>query len=47
MADIKVWMLTGDKGETARNIATSCGLIDPVLHEVVKIKNSDKNELQA
>ena len=27
-AKIKVWMLTGDKGETAHNIAISCGLID-------------------
>jgi P-type E1-E2 ATPase len=25
-ADIKVWMLTGDKGETAHQIAFSCGL---------------------
>lgn len=28
-ANIKVWMLTGDKGETAHNIAISCGLVDP------------------
>ena len=27
-AHIKVWMLTGDKRETAKNIAISCGLID-------------------
>ena len=27
-ADIKVWMLTGDKFETAENIAASCKLID-------------------
>ena len=27
-AQIKVWMLTGDKGETAKTIAISCGLID-------------------
>ena len=46
MADIKVWMLTGDKGETAQNIAISCGLIDPVLHSVIKIKNSDLGDLQ-
>lgn len=25
--DIKVWMLTGDKMETAENIAKSCNLI--------------------
>jgi len=27
-AKIKVWMLTGDKGETAETIGVSCGLID-------------------
>jgi magnesium-transporting ATPase (P-type) len=36
-AKIKVWMLTGDKGETAENIGQSCGLIDPDKHEVFKI----------
>mmetsp|Transcript_11120 Transcript_11120/g.21123 ORF Transcript_11120/g.21123 Transcript_11120/m.21123 type:complete len:1543 (+) Transcript_11120:74-4702(+) len=28
-ADIKVWMITGDKLETAKNIALACNLIDP------------------
>jgi phospholipid-transporting ATPase len=28
-ANIKVWMLTGDKLETAENIAKSCKLIQP------------------
>ena len=28
LARCKVWMLTGDKGETARNIGISCGIID-------------------
>ena len=27
-ADIKVWMLTGDKGATAQSIAKSCGIVD-------------------
>jgi len=27
-ADIKVWMLTGDKGATAEQIGKSCGIID-------------------
>lgn len=27
-AKIKVWMLTGDKGETAQNVGISCGIID-------------------
>ena len=27
-ADIKVWMLTGDKGETAKQIGYSCGILN-------------------
>ena len=27
-AGIKVWVLTGDKKETAENIGVSCGLLD-------------------
>jgi P-type E1-E2 ATPase len=27
-AGIKIWMLTGDKFETAENIACSCQLVD-------------------
>jgi len=27
-ANIKVWMLTGDKGATAQNIGMSCGILD-------------------
>lgn len=34
-ANIKVWMLTGDKMETAENIARSCNLIQPSF-EVLK-----------
>ena len=36
-ADIKVWMLTGDKFETAENIARSCQLIKPEF-EVYRLK---------
>jgi magnesium-transporting ATPase (P-type) len=28
-AEIKMWMLTGDKEETAHSVAVSCGFIDP------------------
>ena len=28
LAGIKVWMLTGDKGETALEIGLSCGMYD-------------------
>lgn len=44
-ADIKVWMLTGDKGETAHNIGISCGLIDPTQHEVYEIHANTKSEI--
>ena len=37
-ADIKVWMLTGDKFETAENIAKSCKLIKPEF-EIFRLKN--------
>eukprot|EP00808_Paulinella_micropora_P011362 g46982.t1 len=33
-AGIKVWMLTGDKRETAKNIGLACNLIDPELPSV-------------
>ena len=40
-ARIKVWMLTGDKGETAHNIGISCGLVDPENHSVFEIKSEE------
>jgi magnesium-transporting ATPase (P-type) len=39
-SDIKVWMLTGDKMETAENIAKSCRLIQPEF-ELVKFNYRD------
>lgn len=36
-ANVKVWMLTGDKMETAENIAKSCNLIQPHFH-ILKYK---------
>ena len=38
--DIKIWMLTGDKLETAENIAKSCKLIQDHFH-VFKIASTD------
>ena len=35
-------MLTGDKGETAKNIGISCGLIDPSIHKILKIDSIDQ-----
>jgi phospholipid-transporting ATPase len=39
-ADIKVWMLTGDKLETAENIGRTCSLISESMH-VIKIDAGD------
>jgi magnesium-transporting ATPase (P-type) len=44
-AQIKVWMLTGDKGETAQSIGILCGLIDPELHIIEKIDAITKEEI--
>jgi P-type E1-E2 ATPase len=32
---IKIWMLTGDKVETAINIGVSCGLLDQCMDLLV------------
>lgn len=44
---MKVWMLTGDKGETARNIGQTCGIIDESM-EVFELKEDGEilDELQ-
>lgn len=43
-ANIKVWMLTGDKLETAENIAKSCRLIQEGFHKItVQSKPSNKS----
>ena len=34
-AGIKVWVLTGDKVETAINIGFSSGLIDPEMDQLI------------
>lgn len=36
-AKIKVWMLTGDKGETAQTIGVAAGLVDEDKHNILKI----------
>uniref|UniRef100_A0A8C2DF44 Phospholipid-transporting ATPase n=1 Tax=Cyprinus carpio TaxID=7962 RepID=A0A8C2DF44_CYPCA len=43
-AGIKVWVLTGDKQETAINIAFACKLIRPTDH--ILMANCDSKELQ-
>jgi magnesium-transporting ATPase (P-type) len=44
-AAVKVWMLTGDKKETAKNIAISCGLLDTVNTTSVDISAQSPEEL--
>ena len=46
-AKIKVWMLTGDKGETAQSIGVSCGLIDPQEHEIYMIDSTEKKKIES
>lgn len=41
---IKVWVLTGDKVETAINIGYSCGLLNNQMEQYV-INTSDSNEI--
>lgn len=43
--DIKVWMLTGDKMETAENIAKSCNLIQHDFHTMRYTRNSKQSIL--
>lgn len=42
-ANIKVWMITGDKFETAENIAYCAGIVLPE-HKVFRFKNTKKDE---
>lgn len=44
-AKIKVWMLTGDKGETAETIGVSCGLIDTDEQTIFTLDNLPKDQL--
>jgi P-type E1-E2 ATPase len=43
-AKIKVWMLTGDKLETAENIGKSCKLITPQM-ELFRFPFMEKSDL--
>ncbi len=42
MSGIKMWVLTGDKIDTAENIAKSCNLIDN-FNKIFRIKMNDEN----
>lgn len=39
-ANIRVWVLTGDKQETAIEIAKSCRLIQPEMEQIILSSNS-------
>ena len=42
-AGIQLWMLTGDKGETAREIGTSCGLFERDNFPVFIVEDDETN----
>jgi len=44
-ANIRVWVLTGDKGMTAINIAETCKLIKPG-HKILRVKVDEASDLQ-
>ena len=44
-ANIKMWMLTGDKEETAKNIAVSCGFIDQKCNKPITIDGETQDSL--
>ncbi len=49
-AKIKTWMITGDKGETAKMIATSCGLFDhpdTTITKQIFIESVEINEIHS
>lgn len=45
-ADIKVWVLTGDKQETAENIGYSCNLLREEMNEVFIISGNSSEEVR-
>ena len=46
-AGIKVWMITGDKLETAKNIGLACNLIDPDMQPQFKAGQSAEEMVKA
>lgn len=46
-ANIKVWMLTGDKEETAHSVAIACGIFNgTLLNKPFKVNATDQEELR-
>ena len=46
MAGIKVWVLTGDKIETAKNIGLSAGLLDMTMAQYIVDENDEPSLTQ-
>uniref|UniRef100_A0A7N8X0F4 Phospholipid-transporting ATPase n=1 Tax=Mastacembelus armatus TaxID=205130 RepID=A0A7N8X0F4_9TELE len=46
-ADIKIWVLTGDKQETAENIGYACNLLREEMNEVFIISGNSPEDVQA
>jgi magnesium-transporting ATPase (P-type) len=46
-AGIRVWMITGDKLETAKNIGIACNLIDPDMSPSFKAGQSIEDAVKA
>jgi phospholipid-transporting ATPase len=44
-AEIRLWVLTGDKQETAIEIGKSCNLINEETMEVIILSSRNKKEL--
>ena len=45
-ANIKLWVLTGDKQETAVNIGYSCKLLTDQLNEIFIINATEKEQAE-
>ena len=45
-ANIKIWVLTGDKQETAINIGYSCNMLTDDMKEVFVIKGHELEEVK-
>lgn len=46
VAGIKVWVLTGDKQETAIEIGKSCNLINEATMDLIILSSKDKDDFE-
>ena len=45
-ADIKIWLLTGDKFETVKEVSKNCGVVDEAKHNVVEIDSVEQDDIE-